>query len=80
MKLIILLKAYYKMAFMYMDNFPGIDTLAQYFKYYLKCNSCSWETTFYESAGSIYLDDKKIKCPICKRKTVKSTVKNPLDE
>jgi len=60
-----------------MNSFPDIDDLTQLFKYYLKCDSCSWETTFYESAGSIYLDDIKIRCPICKGKTVKSTVKRP---
>jgi rubrerythrin len=46
----------------------------QSFKYFLKCKSCLWKITFYEPTGSIHLDNKKMLCPICKERELKSLV------
>jgi len=43
------------------------------FKYLLKCKSCLWNITFYESTGSISINSKKIRCPVCKEKEIKVT-------
>lgn len=44
------------------------------FKHFLKCNSCLWEITIYESAGSSKsINSKKIRCPLCKEKEINST-------
>jgi hypothetical protein len=46
------------------------------YKHFLKCKSCLWNITFYESTGSIHLNSKKMCCPICKEREMKSlTVK-----
>ncbi len=38
------------------------------FKHLLKCESCLWNITFYESTGYISVDSKKIDCPKCKER------------
>ena len=44
------------------------------FKHFIKCNSCLWKITFYESTGrSIPINSKKIRCPVCKEKEMNST-------
>ena len=42
------------------------------FKHLLKCESCLWNITFYESTGYIPVDSKKIDCPKCKEKEMNS--------
>ena len=42
------------------------------FKHFIKCNSCLWKITFYESTGCIPIDCKKIHCPMCKEKEMNS--------
>ena len=51
----------------------SIDTMysdqkrkSQVLKYILKCESCFWKISFYESTQSMYLDSKNMRCPICK--------------
>jgi hypothetical protein len=42
-------------------------------KHLLKCESCLWKITFYESTGSsIHLNGEKMKCPVCKEREIKS--------
>ena len=44
------------------------------FKHFLKCKSCLWKITFYESTGnSISINSKKIRCPVCKEKEMNFT-------
>jgi hypothetical protein len=44
------------------------------FKHLLKCKSCLWKITFYESAGpSIPINSKKLHCPVCKERQMNST-------
>jgi len=43
------------------------------FKYLLKCKSCLWNITFYESTGSISINSKNIRYPVCKEKEIKVT-------
>lgn len=45
---------------------------SQVLKYVLKCESCLWRISFYESTQSVCLDGKKMKCPICKDTKKKS--------
>jgi len=42
------------------------STQNQILKYVLKCESCLWKISFYEPTESIYLDNKNMKCPMCK--------------
>ena len=37
----------------------------QVLKYVLKCESCLWKISFYESTESMYLNSKNMKCPMC---------------
>lgn len=41
------------------------------FKYDLNCNQCSWNVSFYEVSGSIYLDSHKMLCPLCRQKDIR---------
>ena len=41
------------------------------FKYTLRCNECSWNASFSETTGSIYLDSHKMLCPFCKLKEIR---------
>ncbi len=41
------------------------------FKYVLRCNQCSWNVSFSEASGSIYLDSHKMLCPFCKHKEIR---------
>jgi len=57
----------------------SVDTMSsghkrqnQVLKYVLKCESCLWKISFYESTQSMYLDSKNMKCPICKDTEKKS--------
>jgi hypothetical protein len=45
------------------------------FKHFLKCKSCLWKVTFYESpsSNSTSINSKKIRCPVCKEKEMNST-------
>ncbi len=44
------------------------------FKHLLKCESCLWKITFYESTEkSLFINSKKIRCPVCKEKEMNST-------
>ena len=36
------------------------------FKHSLKCKSCMWKITFYESTGSMRLNSEKMRCPVCR--------------
>lgn len=40
------------------------------FKYLLKCNGCPWIVSFYEATGSIYIDSRKSRCPVCNRNEI----------
>jgi hypothetical protein len=53
------------------DNSINVNPI---FKHFIKCNSCLWKITFYESTGrSISIDSKKMRCPVCKEKDMNST-------
>jgi hypothetical protein len=41
-------------------------TQNQISKYILKCEFCLWKISFYEPTESMYLDNKNMKCPMCK--------------
>ena len=41
------------------------------FKYYMKCDSCSWGAAFYEASGNIHLDNVRLRCPTCFKKEVR---------
>lgn len=56
------------------DSYNNTDNVNQSFKHFLKCKSCLWKITFYESTGSINLNSKKMRCPMCKEKEIKSAV------
>jgi hypothetical protein len=44
------------------------------FKHLLKCESCLWKITFFESTeNSLSINSKKIHCPVCKEKEMNST-------
>ena len=44
------------------------------FKHLLKCKSCLWKITFYESTGpSIPINSMKIRCPVCKEREMNSS-------
>jgi hypothetical protein len=53
-----------------MDSDDNTDN--QVFKYVLKCETCLWSISFYESTESIYLDSKKMHCPMCEEREKKS--------
>jgi hypothetical protein len=54
-----------------MDNSVNVNPT---FKHFIKCTSCSWKITFYEPTGkSIPVNSKKMHCPLCKEKEMKST-------
>src|SRR6476646_8777899 len=43
------------------------------FKHFIKCKSCLWKITFYDSTGaSIPINSNKIRCPVCKEKEMDS--------
>ena len=48
------------------------NSLNNPFKHFIKCTSCLWNITFYEATGRIPLNSKKIRCPICKEKEMRS--------
>ncbi len=56
-----------------------VENHAKYstFKYNLRCNNCSWNISFYEASGSIYLNSHKMSCPFCKHREI-MWVKSPL--
>lgn len=41
------------------------------FRYFIKCESCSWNTSFYEVSGNIHLDTARLRCPTCFKKEVR---------
>ncbi len=41
------------------------------FKYFIKCDSCSWSTSFYEASGNIHLNTVRLRCSICFKKEVR---------
>ena len=41
------------------------------FKYFLKCDRCSWSASFYEVSGNIHLEIMKLCCPTCFKKEVR---------
>ncbi len=41
------------------------------FKYFIKCESCSWNTSFYEASGNIHLDNARLRCPKCSKKEIR---------
>ena len=43
-------------------------------KHFLKCKSCLWKITFYESTGSMRLNSENMRCPMCKGRKIKSAV------
>ena len=47
------------------DSSINVNTV---FKHLLKCKSCLWKITFYESTESISIDNKKIHCPYARKK------------
>ncbi|HKR72470.1 MAG TPA: hypothetical protein VJR94_00010 [Candidatus Nitrosocosmicus sp.] len=47
------------------------------FKYILRCSACSWNISFYEASGSLYLQSQKMVCPFCKEKEIRG-IKSPL--
>ncbi|HYZ96970.1 MAG TPA: hypothetical protein VE524_10280, partial [Nitrososphaeraceae archaeon] len=49
-----------------MDSNDNTDN--QVLKYVLKCDTCQWNTSFYESTEGIYLDSKKMHCPMCEER------------
>jgi len=57
------------------ESFNNTDKVNSSFKHFLKCKSCLWKITFYESIGSssIFINNKKIRCPVCKEKEMDST-------
>ena len=46
-----------------MDSNDNTDN--QVLKYVLKCDTCQWNISFYESTEGIYLDSKKMHCHMC---------------
>ena len=44
------------------------------FKHLLKCKSCLWKITFYESTGSILINSKNMRCHMCKEREIKSAI------
>ena len=53
------------------DNSINVNPI---FKHFIKCKSCLWNITFYESIEkSIPINSKKIRCPVCKEKEINST-------
>ena len=53
-----------------MDSNDNTDN--QVLKYVLKCDTCQWNISFYESTEGIYLDSKKMHCPMCEESEKKS--------
>lgn len=41
------------------------------FMYFLKCDCCSWNVSFYEVSGNIHIDIMTLRCPICLKKEVR---------
>jgi len=41
------------------------------FKYFIKCESCSWSASFYEASGNIRLDTVRLRYPTCFKKEVR---------
>ncbi|HKO63733.1 MAG TPA: hypothetical protein VJU13_00900 [Candidatus Nitrosocosmicus sp.] len=41
------------------------------FKYFIKCDSCSWSTSFYEASGQIQIDAARLYCPVCFKRKVR---------
>ena len=44
------------------------DTL---FKYFLKCDCCAWNASFYDASGNIHLNIMTLRCPTCFKKQVR---------
>ncbi len=53
-----------------MDSNDNTDN--QVLKYVLKCDTCQWNISFYESTEGIYLDSKRMHCPMCEEREKKS--------
>lgn len=53
----------------------SVNTDNQVLKFSLKCETCLWNISFYESTGSVYLDIKKMHCPMCKEREEKKSLK-----
>jgi|tagenome__1003787_1003787.scaffolds.fasta_scaffold20738018_1 Zn finger protein HypA/HybF involved in hydrogenase expression len=57
-----------------LKEYKSVNLNPTIFKHLLKCTSCLWKLTFYESTGSsIPIDSKKMRCPACKEKEMDST-------
>lgn len=41
------------------------------FKYFIKCDSCSWSASFYEASGQIKIDAARLYCPVCSKRKVR---------
>ena len=52
-----------------LDKSTGVNPI---FKHLLKCTSCLWNITFYESTGYVPVNSKRIHCPVCKEKDMNS--------
>ena len=50
------------------------DSINLPFKHFLKCKSCLWTITFYESTGSMRVDSENMRCPTCKERETKSAI------
>lgn len=42
-------------------------------KYHLKCNSCSWDISYYESSGRLYITQESVCCPVCRDGKINSS-------
>ena len=45
------------------------------YKHLLKCSSCLWNITFYDSIGFIPINSNIMHCPMCKEKNRNSKIK-----
>ncbi len=43
------------------------------YKYYLKCNSCLWNVSYYEASGYLDITQKSVFCPVCKDGKINSS-------
>lgn len=37
-----------------------------FYKYLLRCNSCSWSVSYFEHSGLLDVSQKSVICPVCK--------------
>jgi hypothetical protein len=50
-----------------------LTNTVSYYKHILNCRSCSWNVSYSEHSGSLYVSDDSVGCPVCKDGKIESS-------